>query len=145
MAGNELLAFPDMAVEPTEERIFSVIGENKCHWQKILKEIPENHKDISWSWKYYNDGKQWLFRLMQKKKTLFWGAILKSGSFRTTFYFGNKTEPVVLSSNIPEKQKQEFMNAKRFGNMRAISIIVRSDEDVDAVLKLADLKLKIKR
>lgn len=144
MADKELLAFPDKDVKPTDESIFSIIGSNKDYWQRILKSIPEKHKDISWSWNYYNDGKRWLFKLIQKKKTLFWGAVLTTGDFRTTFYFGNKAEPLVVSSDIPEKHKEEFLNAKRFGSLRAISILVRSDEDVDTVLKLADLKSKIK-
>ena len=59
-------------------------------------------KSISEEWKYYNDGKTWLFRTLKKKKTLFWIRILKN-TFRIAFWFINKLEPIILESDSHEK------------------------------------------
>jgi hypothetical protein len=144
MAENEVLAFPDKSIVPTDELIFSIIGERKELWQWILKSVSEKYKDVSWSWNYYNDGKQWLFKLVQKKKTFFWGAILKTGDFKITFYFGDLGEPLIMAADLPQKMKDDFRTGKRYGKIRAISILVKTEDDADNVLKVADIKSKLK-
>ena len=102
----------------------------------------ENYNDTG-SWNYYNDGKQWLFKLVNKKKTVFWAGIL-SGTFRITFYFGDKVEPLLAASDIPEKIKDEFKTAKRYGAVRAISLVINDKTDVGNVMKLIAIKHKMK-
>jgi len=67
----------------------------------------KNCKNISGNWNYYNDGKQWLFKLVQKKKTVFWAGIL-SDTFRVTFYFGDKAESLIEASELPSNIKNNF-------------------------------------
>ena len=144
MSAKEIFALPDKTNVPTDDLIFSLIGERKLLWQKILTTVSEKYQNISWSWNYYIDGKQWLFKLVQKKKTIFWAAILNTGSFRVTFYFGDKAEQIIESGNLPETIKDDFRTGKRYGKIRAISILVNSEEDVTNVLKVADIKIKLK-
>ncbi len=93
--------------------------------------------------KHYNDGYQWLFKMVYKKKTLFWAAIY-SDTFKVPLYFGNKAEPVLLESDLPQSVKDDFKNAKRYGAIRAISTKVVNNDDLELVLKLADIKSKLK-
>jgi hypothetical protein len=142
MAELEKIVLSDKAVIPTDDYIFSLIGDNKIHWQEIMSYTAKAYNDTG-SWNYYNDGKQWLFKLVNKKKTIFWAGIL-TGTFRITFYFGDKVEPLLAASDIPEKIKDEFKSAKRYGAVRAISIVINDQTDVDNVLKLIAIKHKMK-
>jgi ABC-type uncharacterized transport system YnjBCD substrate-binding protein len=144
MEGKEELAFPDNSVMPDDEILTSIMGSGKELWDFILKSLSDNYKDISWSWNYYNDGHQWLFKLVQKKKTILWAAVLATGEFRMTSYFGDKAEPVIEYSSLPEKVKGEFSNGQRYGKIRAITILVNTAEDAKNILKVADLKIKVK-
>jgi hypothetical protein len=45
---------------------------------------------------YYNDGKQWLSSWPEENNIL---CLLKD--FRITFYFGDKAEPLINSSDLP--------------------------------------------
>ncbi len=144
MSEKELLALSDPRVQPGDDLIFSLIGENKIYWQKLLKQMLSLYSDVTWSWNWYNDGKQWLFKLVQKKKTIFWSAILSTGQFRVTFYFGDKAEPILSGSTLPQNIKDNFKTAKKYGAIRAVTLLVQSDEDVDIVLKLAEIKVKMK-
>jgi hypothetical protein len=144
MSEKELLALSNPSVYPSDDLVFSLIGGKKAYWQKILKHVLDNYKDISWIWNYYNDGKQWLFKLVQKKKTIFWAAILATGDFRITFYFADKAEPLIYNSDIPQKNKEEFKTAKHYGAIRPATLVVSSEEDVNTVLKLAEIKIKLK-
>ena len=114
MSEKEILVLGDKLIIPTDDHIFSLLGEKSIFWKDIMKYVFENYKDISGNWNYYNDGKQWLFKLVQKKKTIFWAAILQD-TFRITFYFGDKAEPLIDNSDLPQTIKDAFKTSKRYG------------------------------
>jgi hypothetical protein len=139
----EPIALTDPTITPDNDLVFSMIGEKSKYWQQIMEHLYRHHKDISEVWRFYNDGKSWLFRTLKKKNTIFWVAVLKE-TFRVGFYFGDKAEPMLLQSDLPESIKHEFMNAKRYNTIRPISVTIADSSDVDTVIKLVELKLKIK-
>jgi hypothetical protein len=143
MSDNQLQKLTDKNVVPNEEMIFSLIGHNSVFWQQIMKYTAENYSDISGSWNYYNDGKQWLFKLVQKKKTLFWAGLLND-TFRVTFWFGDKAEPLIDEAILPPSIKDEFRRARKIGAVRPLSIIVREQTDADIVITLISVKHRIK-
>jgi hypothetical protein len=143
MAEKENLVLSDKQIIPTDDYIFSIIGEKRILWQTIMDYLSDNYKDISGSWNFYNDGKQWLFKLIQKKKTIFWAGILKD-TFRVTFYFGDKAETLIDASDLPQAIKDDFKNGKRYGKIRAASLKMSDLSDVESVKKLVAIKMKMK-
>jgi hypothetical protein len=137
----------DPLTEPNEEILFSIIGNKIDLWQKIMSCLHQNHPDISEVWRYYNDGKSWLFRILKKKTTIFWINVL-SNTFRVAFYFSDKAELLIEQSNLPDEMKSNFKNAKKMkmgkGAIRSIVIDMKDSADVDNVIKLSELKLKMK-
>lgn len=142
MSQSDSLRLSDKNILPTEDYIFSIIGEKRIFWQTIMNYLSITFKDIAGSWNYYNDGKQWLFKSVWKKKTILWAAILDN-TFRITFWFGDKAEPVIEMSDLPQTIKDNFKIAKKYGSIRSASIIIKDNTDVDNVLKLIDIKEKI--
>ncbi|MGA1976800.1 MAG: DUF3788 family protein [Bacteroidales bacterium] len=143
MPGRDELILSDPQVVPTDEYIYSILGEKKSLWQDIIRFVNDSYKDITGSWNYYNDGKQWLFKLCQKKKTVFWAGMLNE-TFRVSFYFGDKAEVFLEKSDIPQKIKDDFKNVKRTGKLRAISVKVFSEDDIEIIKSLVDIKIKLK-
>ncbi len=143
MSENDLHKLTDKNIIPTEELIFSFIGDNRVFWQRIMKYASENYYDISGVWNYYNDGKRWLFKLVHKKKTLFWASVI-SDTFRVTFWFGDKAAPFIEAAVLPPAVKDDFVNAKKYGAVRAVSLDIREQSDADIVITLLSLKYKIK-
>ena len=139
----EPIALTDPTITPDNELVFSMIGEKRVYWQQIMEHLYLNHKDISEVWRFYKDGKSWLFRTLKKKNTIFWVAVLKD-TFRVGFYFGDKAEPMIMQSDLPESIKDDFKIAKRYNTIRAISVTISDSSDVDHVIKLIELKLKIR-
>jgi len=143
MAKIDELFLTDKEVYPSQEIIFSLIGKNRILWEKIM-DYSHNHYDgISGSWRFYNDGKRWLFKLSRKTKTIFWLGIV-TGTFRVTFYFGDKAEPVITGSSLPQSIKDDFMQGTKYGKIRAISIRVERDLDAENICKLIDIKTRLK-
>jgi hypothetical protein len=143
MSEKEVLILSDKNIIPTDDYLFSLMGEKKILWQNIMEFAFRSHKDISGSWNYYNDGKQWLFKLVQKKKTIFWGALLQD-AFRITFYFTDKAESAIDSSDLPQTIKDGFKTAKKYGLIKPVSVKVADKDDVENVLRLIEIKHKIK-
>jgi hypothetical protein len=137
------LILSDRSVVPTDDYIFSLLGDKKELWKSIIGQATVNNPGTSGSWNYYNDGKQWLFKLVYKKKTIFWSGIM-ADTFRVTFYFGDKAEAMIIGSELPESIKEEFRTGKRYGLIRAISINVYNPGDVENILRLIAIKHKIK-
>jgi hypothetical protein len=138
----EPIILTDPNVQPTDELIYSIIGESSVYWQKIIEYLHGKHSDITGVWRFYNDGKCWLYRTLRKTKTIYWAGILKD-TFRITFYLSDKAEPLIEESSLSENIKEEFWNTKG-SKFRAVTVVMHSAEDLENVLKLIEIKLKIK-
>jgi hypothetical protein len=143
MADKKILVLSDKTVIPTEEIIFRYIGQKEILWKTLMTYISEDHKDITGSWNYYNDGKSWLFKAVQKKKTIFWLTLLDE-TFKITFYFGDKAEPVIEASSLPRIHKDNFRNGQRYGKIRAISVKMDDLEDINSIKELIGIKKSLK-
>jgi hypothetical protein len=143
MAESEKLVLGDKSIYPTDEVLQRIFGDKMVVWLKLIGYVKDNFKEITEEWRYYNDGKQWLFKMQQKKKTIFWAGVLKD-TFRITFYFGNKAEQAIEESILPQKIKDDFREARRYGTLRAITTNVHENQDFDNILKLIDVKVKLK-
>jgi hypothetical protein len=143
MAEVVKLVLSDRDAPPTDEIIFSHIGKKKDLWQSIMTFVSVHYNDMTGTWNYYNDGKQWLFKMVQKKKTIFWIGVME-GSFRVTFYFGGKAEALIVASDLPEREKQQYLTGTRYGNIRAVTINVNEKQDVSTIEKLIEIKTRLK-
>lgn len=133
----------DKAQFPTEEIIFSHIGKSKSLWCALFEYVNSTYPDFNGEWRYYNDGKSWLFKLQKKTKTIFWLSITK-GSFRTTFYFPVRVEQEILDCPISAELKEQFTGGKNFNKIRGLTIEYKNKKDVENAKALIELKLKIK-
>ncbi|MEI8112243.1 MAG: DUF3788 family protein [Bacteroidia bacterium] len=139
----EPIVLTDPNVEPNSDLIFSIIGDKYNYWQKIIDYLYENHQDITEEWRFYNDGKSWLYRTLRKKNTIYWIGIQKD-TFRVSFWLSEKALPMIEASSLPDRIKEEYRNAKPFNHSRCVTVIMNLDGDFENVLKLIELKLKIK-
>ena len=135
--------YKDKNVRPSEESVFSDIADKKEFWIDLMNHISENFKDSEGHWNYYNDGKRWLYKQVYKKKTLFWITVYP-GTFRVTFYFGDKAEPVIGSSSLSENIKDNFKTGPRYGKIRGISVQVDNKDDIIQIKELISIKSKLK-
>jgi hypothetical protein len=133
----------DKSIVPDDAVVFAIIGENRFRWLRLMQVMHERYPDAQEIWKYYHDGKRWLFRMLRKKKTLFWIGLLKD-TFRITFYLGDKAESLIEKSDLPEVLKSEFNNGRHFGKFRALSITVSCDEDIDHAIRICEIGVMIK-
>lgn len=131
----------DKSVKPNDEIVFSIIGDTELLWKQTFSHLFDNSKDISVNWQYSDCGKYWVCIVQKKKNTIFRLRIFKMNSFSLAFPFGDKLEPIILQSKLPDGIKNDFMNAKRYNSTRYISIEVEDSKDIENVRKLIDIKI----
>lgn len=137
------IAMTDPTIAPTDELVLAYLGENITLWNALKEHLYANHEDISEIWRYYNDGKCWLFRYQIRKKTICWLSILED-RFQIGFWFGEKAEPVIEASNVSERAKSIYRNAKRTKIGRGIGFVVLNQEDVTDAIRLMEVRIKVK-
>ena len=138
----ENIVLTDRFTTPTDELIFAIIGDKKILWQRIVNYLHDNYTDITEVWRFYNDGKCWLFRALRKKNTIFWVGILEY-TFRVTFYFSDKAVVLIEQSDLPKRIKDEYASTQG-SKFRSITIKMGDADDADSVIKLIGIKLKMK-
>jgi hypothetical protein len=138
----EAVILSDKNVFPADELIFSLIGDKKALWQELMKYVSENYEGSAGEWNYYNDGKSWLFKMVMKKKTLFWIGLTEK-TFRVTFWFSDKAENMINTSNLQEEIKSGFATSKKYGAVRGVSIIMNEKSDLENVITLTAIKKRV--
>lgn len=140
MSEKENYILTDPMSPPTEEFISEILGDKYAWLQQIMDHVSQKNSQTEGQWKYYNDVKQWLFRMMKKKETIFWMALLP-GTARITFYFPGSAEHLIIESNLPDKIKKMYLDTldKKF---HPISLTLDQIDNVSIICGLADLKIK---
>jgi hypothetical protein len=128
---------------PTNEIIFSHIGKTKKLWETLFDTIHQTYPAYTEEWRYYNDGKSWLLKILKKTKTMCWISVF-DGEFRMTFYFTDKVEPLILKSDIPAELKEQFVNGKRYNKIRGLTIVFKDKKDLESAKTVLSIKNSIK-
>ncbi len=133
----------DKEIQPTDEIIYSFIGDNKKYWKELMDILQDQYPDLVLEWKYYRDGGSWLLPVAKKKKNLCWIS-LKGDTFVVGFWFGTKVETLVEGSELSEKIKNDFRNAERNKMGRGLAITIYSESDLKEALELIGFKNQLK-
>lgn len=140
---KEIPALWNKEIYPSDDVLVSHIGANMEIWKNVLAHAGSRYNAVTTEWRWYNDGKQWLFKLQHKKKTVFWASV-KGNAMRVSFYFGDKAEPALMAGSLPAAIKDGYLAAKPFGNLRPITVILDGSVELEAVYELIRLKTALK-
>lgn len=128
---------------PDEEVLSRYLGEVKNAWDSFGDFLKESYPLFSGEWRYYNDGKSWLYKLTKKKKTICWISVYPN-KFKTTFYFPDRAEDLITKSKLKKEYIDGFVNGKKYGKIRGITVEIKSPADLDATKALIEIKEQLK-
>jgi len=140
---NQIRLLHDSEIEPTDKVLENLLGNEVSNvYQEMLKIILDEF-NIQHEWRYYNDGKSWLFKATFKKKTIFWLSAWE-GFIKISFYFTEKTSSGVLELPINNKIKEDFTNAVRSGKLIPLSIEIEQKEQLSDFREVVKYKISLK-
>ena len=128
--------FPDLEVikENLTTNQFNV-------YSKFLSKVEELNLVIEW--RYYNDGKAWLGKILNKKKNMGWLSIWDTG-FKVTVFFTEKTIDGFRALDVNENMKKALDNNKPVGKLIALLTLVESEEILNDLIKVLEYKMSLK-
>ena len=134
----EYQLFKDQSAVPDNAALESALGKAIAIFTQFQQEI--SGRNLVLEWRYYNDGKSWLGKILNKKKNLAWLSVWNTG-FKLTFYFTEKTMPGVQELEIDDAIKS---TANVTGKLRPVMLLVSSKKALSDALTLLDYKKGLK-
>ncbi len=133
----------DESQYPDDDVLKSCLADAKNAWDSFTDLLKENYPAFTGEWRYYKDGKRWLYKLTKKKTTICWISA-RDGAFKTTFYFGDKAADLITASKLKREYIDQFVQGKRYGKIRGITVVVKKPADLNATKTLIAIKEQLK-
>ncbi len=133
----------DKDVRPDDEVLRRCLGKVKATWDAFVTLLGESDPAISGEWRYYTDGKNWLYKVTKKKKTICWVSVWVN-AFKVTFYFPDHAEEPITASKLKAEYIDQFVQGKRYGKIRGVTVVAKRPTDLKAIRTLIDIKEQLK-
>lgn len=139
MNNNQLLK--DKNIFPDSEVLKNSLWEIYKIYEKFENELEKEGLELNW--RYYNDGKAWLWKANYKWKTVFWLSVWE-WYFKTSFHFTEKNEVWIKDLDISEKLKENYFKGKFTGKLRAFIIDIFDEKRLNDIFQLIKYKKWVK-
>lgn len=136
-----LLNDPDQP--PTEEMLRGILRDSFNVYRDMIVEITSDEHGLIPEWRFYNDGKAWLCKMVFKKKTIFWLSVW-DGYFKAGFYFMERHCQGISELDIDPGIKEALSVAKPFGTLYPVTLEMRREEQIRDLLIIIEYKKKLK-
>jgi hypothetical protein len=126
----------DKSVYPDDKVLRKVLDTSYESYSRLLELY--NNNDMSYEWRYYRDGKAWLFKVQKKKRTIVWMSAWK-GYMRAAIYFPEKYLEKLFDLKISERTKNRIKSTKNVGKSKPCIFEIRGEKipkDFEKVMKL---------
>ena len=133
----------DPAVAPDAEVLARVLGKAYPVYEAVITSVTAPDCGIEPQWRWYNDGKAWLCKMVYKKKTVFWLSVW-DGFFKAGFYFLERHCQGIHELDIDPAIKEALTVAKPFGTLYPVTLEMRKGEQIGDLLRIIGYKKKIK-
>ena len=133
----------DPNVPPSPEVLQNALGESYPVYEKTVAAITGDPYGLVPEWRYYNDGKAWLCKVVFKKKTVFWLSVW-DGFFKAGFYFVERHCQGSHELEIDDSIKQELKKARPFGTLYPVGLSISRSEQINDLLTLIKYKKGLK-
>ena len=137
----EELLLTDSNIFPENDILENILGKQYKYYQKFVEKLNENKLTIEWN--YYKDGKSWLCKIINKKKTVCWLSVKDTG-INLSFYFTEKNINGVKELEIDGKIKEMADKTKNVGKLLPIIFVIDNNDKINDALKIMEYKMKIK-
>jgi len=131
----------DPAVKPEGEILEAALGKNYKLFVEFEKII--TGQNLVPEWHYYNDGKSWLCKILDKKKNLCWLSVWNTG-FKLTFYFPEKAINGVYELDLSDETKTAAKETKPVGKSHPVMLLLKNKKIMNDGLKILEYKRKLK-
>jgi hypothetical protein len=136
--GVHLLKDPE--VFPSEEVLEKALGETYPVFEEFMKSAESDEFKLSPEWRYYNDGKAWLCKIVFKKKTVIWLSVW-SDCFKVALYFTEKSGGGIAELEISDSIIEAYLKHAPIGKLKPVVFEVRKKSQLPDIYTLLTYKI----
>ncbi len=134
----------DPEIFPSDEILRKALGQNVFSaYQELFETLSQAEFGLSHEWRYYNDGKAWLCKVSDRKKTIFWLSVWET-FFKISFYFTEKTRTGISELNISNDEIRRFDQVVPIGKLIPLTLEIQNKVQLGDLLKIVEYKKKLK-
>lgn len=134
----------DSDIYPSDKVLQEALGETVYEVLVLfLKTITDEDLGLSIEWRYYKDGKAWLGKVVNKKKTILWLSVW-DGFFKTSFFFMERNLEAIAALDISETIKDDFAASKSVGKLIPMLLEIKEEEQLNDLLAVVCFKKSLK-
>ncbi len=137
----DLPILKDKDIFPDSNVLRKALNDDFKIFQEFETTITNGEHKLVGEWRYYNDGKAWIYKAQYKKKTVFWLSVISTG-FTVTFYFNGKNYEGVFDLSIEESIKDDFKKMELVGKLHPLQISVNNTNQIPDILDIIEYKKK---
>lgn len=140
---KQIMLLREAEVEPTDEVLEKALGKEVFEvYRELLKDI-SNEFGLEHEWRFYKDGKAWLFKATCKKKTIFWLSVWER-CVKTSFYFTEKTRSGIFDLPISGEIKESFDKTEPVGKLIPLIFDINQKEQLKDFREIVKYKKSVK-
>ncbi len=133
----EKMLLRDPEIVLTKEVLADALGDVYPVFDSFMNTVES--EGLTSEWRYYNDGKAWLGKVVHKKKTVCWLSVWE-GYFQLSFFFLERHLEAIDALDISEAVKENFLREKPIGKSLPMLFRIRSAEQLPDVFKVITFK-----
>jgi hypothetical protein len=133
----------DKGVFPDDAVLEKHLGNAAPAWNAFALHVRASFGDGALEWRYYNDGKAWLAKVVHRKKTVCWASVWDK-YFRAAFYFTAKCDADIEALPIPLELKERYRAHEPIGKLKPLVVDVKTKKALKAVFTLLEYKSSLK-
>jgi len=138
----ENLVLTDPIMSPDNKVLESALG--KTHSSRYREfEKKASKLNLILEWHYYNDGKSWLCKVLNKKKNLCWLSVWNTG-FKLTFYFPVKAIDGFYELEIDNEIKTAARERQPVGKSHPVVLLIKNNKIMNDAFKILEYKMRLK-
>ncbi len=137
--------FCDKYLLPSVSEVNEALGESHAMWNDV-KQYMENYGKTKEEWKIYSQKAGWckkIFLTEGKKERNIIFLYPNINYFTCILVFGEKAVSAAEKSELPKNIIDSIYNAKQYSEGRSFIVEIRTQQDLEILKKLIDIKIKI--
>ena len=133
-------AFIGKAKKPTDGELAAALGPTKAIWDQLLAELDREFGVNINEWNSYSPKAGWSLRVKRKARTIVWLGP-REGCFIAAFILGDKAMRAARAGKLPQRIVKIMEEAPKYPEGAGVRLEVKAPKDIEAVKKLAAIKL----
>ncbi len=138
MLQNAFIGRPE---KPGDDDVTVALAVARPLWDQLLQRLAAECGLTSYEWGTSGRKYGWSLRVMAKKRRILY-LLPSRGAFGVTLVLGDRAIGAARDMKLPAKVMRLIESGQRYPEGTAIRLEVASAKDIDAVLKLAAIKLQ---